>query len=149
MRPFVHSQPRGRIVFGPGSFDRLGAEAELLGLARVLLISSGSSKALGDHAAQLLAARVAVRIGEVSEVVSTINASVDQQNAATREIAQSAQNVSRGTAETSDVIEGVRASAEETGHSASEVSEAARGLLSLSQRLKDDVDRFLKTLLAA
>ena len=43
----------------------------------------------------------------------------------------------------------IEVSAEETGQSASEVSEAARGLLSLSQRLKDDVHRFLKTLLAA
>ena len=92
---------------------------------------------------------VSATIGEVSDVVSTINASVDQQNAATREIAESAQSVSRGTAETSDVIETVRVSAEETGQSATEVSEAARGLLTLSQRLKDDVDRFLKTLLAA
>ena len=92
---------------------------------------------------------VSETIGQVSEVVATINASVDQQNAATREIAQSAQNVSRGTAETSGVIEDVRHSAEETGQSANEVSEAARGLLSLSQRLKEDVDAFLKRLLAA
>ena len=54
-----------------------------------------------------------------------------------------------GTAETSDVIESVRVSAEETGNSASQVAEAAHGLMSLSQRLKDDVDWFLKTLLAA
>jgi methyl-accepting chemotaxis protein len=92
---------------------------------------------------------VSETIGQVSEVVATINASVDQQNAATREIAQSAQNVSRGTAETSSVIDAVRASAEDTGRSAEQVSEAAGGLLSLSHRLKDDVDRFLKTLLAA
>jgi methyl-accepting chemotaxis protein len=47
------------------------------------------------------------------------------------------------------VIDSVRSSAEETGHSAEEVSTAARGMLTLSQRLKGDVDRFLKTLLAA
>ncbi|HVO02992.1 MAG TPA: methyl-accepting chemotaxis protein [Candidatus Cybelea sp.] len=92
---------------------------------------------------------VSTTIGQVSEVVATINASVDQQNAATREIAQSAQNVSRDTVETSGVIETVRVSAEETGQSAEQVSEAARGLLALSQRLKEDVDQFLKTLLAA
>jgi methyl-accepting chemotaxis protein len=124
-------------------------------------LANQTAKATEDISAQINAIQSATResvtaiqsvsetIGEVSEVVSHINASVDQQNAATREIAQSAQNVSRGTAETSDVIESVRVSAEETGASASEVSEAARGLLSLSQRLKDDVDRFLKTLLAA
>jgi methyl-accepting chemotaxis protein len=124
-------------------------------------LANQTAKATEDISAQITAIQGATResvtaiqsvsqtISEVSDVVSTINASVDQQNAATREIAQSAQNVSRGTAETSDVIESVRVSAEETGHSASEVSEAARGLLSLSQRLKDDVDKFLKTLLAA
>ncbi len=124
-------------------------------------LANQTAKATEDISAQISAIQSVTResvtaiqsvsetIGEVSEVVSHINASVDQQNAATREIAQSAQNVSRGTAETSDVIESVRVSAEETGASASEVSEAARGLLSLSQRLKDDVDRFLKTLLAA
>jgi methyl-accepting chemotaxis protein len=124
-------------------------------------LANQTAKATEEISAQISAIQGATResvtaiqsvsetIGEVSEVVSHINASVDQQNAATREIAQSAQNVSRGTAETSDVIESVRVSAEETGTSASEVSEAAHGLLSLSQRLKDDVDRFLKTLLAA
>jgi len=124
-------------------------------------LANQTAKATEDISAQITSIQGATReseraiqsvsatIGEVSEVVSHINASVDQQNAATREIAQSAQNVSRGTAETSDVIESVRISAEETGNSASEVSDAARGLLSLSQRLKEDVDRFLKTLLAA
>jgi methyl-accepting chemotaxis protein len=124
-------------------------------------LANQTAKATEEISAQITAIQGATResetaiqsvsatIGEVSEVVSHINASVDQQNAATREIAQSAQNVSRGTAETSDVIESVRVSAEETGTSASQVSDAARGLLSLSQRLKDDVDRFLKTLLAA
>jgi methyl-accepting chemotaxis protein len=124
-------------------------------------LANQTAKATEEISAQITAIQGATResemaihsvsetIGEVSEVVSHINASVDQQNAATREIAQSAQNVSRGTAETSDVIESVRVSAEETGASASEVSDAARGLLTLSQRLKDDVDRFLKTLLAA
>ncbi len=124
-------------------------------------LANQTAKATEEISAQITAIQGATReselaihsvsetIGEVSEVVSHINASVDQQNAATREIAQSAQNVSRGTAETSDVIESVRLSAEETGNSAGQVSEAAHGLLSLSQRLKDDVDRFLKTLLAA
>ncbi len=92
---------------------------------------------------------IAVTIGEVSEVVATINNSVDQQNSATREIAENAQSVSRGASETSVVIENVRSSAEGTGHSAEEVSTAVRAVLALSQRLKGDVDRFLKTLLAA
>jgi methyl-accepting chemotaxis protein len=92
---------------------------------------------------------IATTIGEVSVVVATINNSVDQQSSATREIAENAQSVSRGATETSGVIESVRSSAEETGQSAEEVSTAVKAMLTLSQRLKGDVDRFLKTLLAA
>jgi methyl-accepting chemotaxis protein len=124
-------------------------------------LANQTAKATEDISAQIAAIQtatqesvtviesIAVTIGEVSDVVATINNSVDQQNAATREIAENAQSVSRGASETSVVIEHVRSSAEETGHSAEEVSAAVRDMLSLSQRLKDDVDRFLKTLLAA
>jgi len=124
-------------------------------------LANQTAKATEDISAQITAIQsatqesveviesIAVTIGEVSEVVATINSSVDQQNSATREIAENAQSVSRGASETSVVIDNVRTSAEETGHSAEEVSTAVRAMLTLSQRLKGDVDRFLKTLLAA
>jgi methyl-accepting chemotaxis protein len=53
------------------------------------------------------------------------------------------------TKDISAQVESMRSSAEETGHSAEEVSTAVRGMLALSQRLRGDLDRFLKTLLAA
>ncbi|HVZ01300.1 MAG TPA: methyl-accepting chemotaxis protein [Dongiaceae bacterium] len=124
-------------------------------------LANQTAKATEDISAQIAAIQaatqesvdviesIAATIGEVSEVVATINSSVDQQNAATREIAENAQSVSRGASETSVVIESVRSSAEETGHSAEEVSTAVKAMLTLSQRLRGDVDRFLKTLLAA
>jgi methyl-accepting chemotaxis protein len=124
-------------------------------------LANQTAKATEDIAAQITAIQtatqdsvaviesIAVTIGEVSEIVATINNSVDQQNAATREIAENAQSVSRGASETSVVIGNVRSSAEETGHSAEEVSMAVKDMLTLSQRLKGDLDRFLKTLLAA
>ena len=92
---------------------------------------------------------MASTIREVSAIVETINASVEQQGAATREIAQTAQNVSRGTAETSTIIEEVRRSADETGATAGTVTEAAENLVGQSEKLRSEIDKFVRSLLAS
>lgn len=40
MRSFVHDRPAPRVVFGPGSFGKVGEELERLGLRRALFIAS-------------------------------------------------------------------------------------------------------------
>jgi methyl-accepting chemotaxis protein len=92
---------------------------------------------------------VASTIREVSAIVETINASVEQQGTATREIAQTAQNVSRGTAETSSIIEEVRRSADETGATAGTVTEAAENLVGQSEKLRSEIDKFVRSLQAS
>ena len=59
MRDFVHDQLPGRVVFGVGSFDRLSAEAERLGLSKLLVLSTPGQARLADEAARRLGARAA------------------------------------------------------------------------------------------
>ncbi|EWY38327.1 Maleylacetate reductase [Skermanella stibiiresistens SB22] len=52
--PFIHQSLPGRVVFGPGSLAHLPAEAERLGLRRVLVLSTPGQRGLAEEAARLL-----------------------------------------------------------------------------------------------
>jgi maleylacetate reductase len=69
MKDFVHQAAAARVVFGPGSIERLPAECTELGLTRVLVIAGGAASAAGDRAAELLGSRVAGRLGRVVQHV--------------------------------------------------------------------------------
>lgn len=51
---FVYDQSPSRVVFGPGSFDRLGEEAERLGVRRVLLLCTPGQTRLAAVAQEKL-----------------------------------------------------------------------------------------------
>lgn len=69
MTNFVHQAPAVRVVFGPGSIERLRAECTTLGMTRVLVIAGGSAAAAGDRAAELLGPLVAGRLAQVIQHV--------------------------------------------------------------------------------
>ncbi len=57
MRPFVHNTHSSRIVFGAGSLTGLPAELEVLGISKVLVLTTPQQAMLGERVAGLLAAQ--------------------------------------------------------------------------------------------
>jgi methyl-accepting chemotaxis protein len=88
-------------------------------------------------------------IAEIDKISSEIANAVDQQGQATREIAGNVQQAANGTREVSDNIQNVTRASDEAGVAAARLHEAANGLSSQSDRLKVEVDGFVKTLVAA
>ena len=82
-------------------------------------------------------------IGRISEIATTIATAVEEQGAATREIARNVQQAARGTNEVSSNIVGVKQAAVQTGTAAAEVLNAANALSEQAERLRVGVDEFL------
>jgi maleylacetate reductase len=59
MRAFIHDQPTLRVVFGDGRLADLPAEADRLGLKRLLVLSTPEQKEAGETARKLLGPRAA------------------------------------------------------------------------------------------
>jgi len=89
------------------------------------------------------------RIARVSETATAIASAVEEQGAATREIARNVAEAAKGTAEVSSNIAGVSAAAQQTGSSASEVLSSASDLSQNSEALKAQVAAFLGEVRAA
>jgi methyl-accepting chemotaxis protein len=92
---------------------------------------------------------ISTTIGRVSEIATAIAAAVEEQGAATREIARNVQEAAVGTNEVSTHISGVSKSAGETGAAAAQVLGSADQLAKQSEMLRAQVDRFLVTIRAA
>jgi methyl-accepting chemotaxis protein len=88
-------------------------------------------------------------IGRMSEIASTIASAVEEQGAATQEISRNVQQAAHGTQQVSANIVDVRRGATETGSASSQVLSAAQSLSRDSNRLQDEVTRFLGTVRAA
>jgi len=88
-------------------------------------------------------------IQRVDHATSAIAAAVEQQGAATREIARSVDSTARGVASASGDIEGVRAASRRTGEAADQVSISAKGLAGQSALLQEKVGVFLNATRAA
>jgi methyl-accepting chemotaxis protein len=84
-------------------------------------------------------------IARMNEIASAIAAAVEEQGAATLEIARSVQEAAGGTSEVSDHIAVVQSSVETTGAQAGEVLQAATQLMDQAGVLKQEVQRFLET----
>ena len=82
-------------------------------------------------------------IGQVREVAMAIAAAVEEQAAATREIAQNAQTTSAKTAELSKVIDEVRLASRQSGDSAEQVLQSVNELARLTKELRGECDSFL------
>ena len=74
---------------------------------------------------------------------------MDQQGAATQEIARNVDQAAHGTSQVADNIPNVNNGARDTGSASARVLASAQSLSGESNRLKLEVDRFLDTVRAA
>ena len=88
-------------------------------------------------------------IGRISQVSSTIAASVEEQAATTQEIARNVEEAATGTEHVASTIVDVSRGAGETGTASSRVMESARLLAKESSHLKSEVANFLTTVRSA
>ncbi len=88
-------------------------------------------------------------IGQVSEINTTIAAAVEEQGAATKEIARNIQQAAGGTQDVTSNISGVQQAATDAGAAATQVLGAAEHLSQQSKDLAGQVNRFLADVRAA
>jgi methyl-accepting chemotaxis protein len=88
-------------------------------------------------------------IGRINEIATTIATAVEQQSAATREIARNVQQASAGTTEVSMHIGGVSKAANDTGAASTQVFGTAEELAQQSAALRHEVENFLGNIRAA
>ncbi|MBR0851049.1 PAS domain-containing protein [Bradyrhizobium diazoefficiens] len=88
-------------------------------------------------------------IARLSEISSAIATAVEQQSAATQEIARNVEQAAQGTQQVSSSIADVQQGAAETGTASSQVLSAAQMLSSDSTRLRAEVGKFLTDVRAA
>jgi methyl-accepting chemotaxis protein len=82
-------------------------------------------------------------IGKINDISTTISAAVEEQSAATNEIARNIEQASAGTQEVSSNIVEVTQGANETGTASGEITTAANELSKQAEILKTEVDTFL------
>jgi methyl-accepting chemotaxis protein len=88
-------------------------------------------------------------IGEINDVTTAIAAAVEEQGAATREIARNIQHAAGGTSEVSSNIIGVSAASSQAGSAAGEVLTASGALRREADVLRAEIDAFLSNIRAA
>jgi methyl-accepting chemotaxis protein len=129
--------------------------------SEVKILATQTAKATDEIAAQIASMQaetgesvtaikeIGTTIGRISEISATIAAAVEQQGAATQEIARNVQEAARGTAEVAANIGDVNKGASETGSASAQVLSSARALASEGGKLKQEVQSFLVTIRAA
>ena len=129
--------------------------------SEVKALAEQTAKATGEIGQQITGIQAATQesvgaikeisgtIGKLSEISSTIAAAVEEQGAATQEISRNVQHAAQGTQKVSSHITDVQRGAGETGSASSRVLSSAQLLSTESNRLKIEMDKFLKTLRAA
>jgi methyl-accepting chemotaxis protein len=88
-------------------------------------------------------------IGQVSQIATMIASAVEEQGAATQEIARNVQQAASGTALVSSNITAVTQSTDETGTAAVHVLTAADDLARLAESLRAEIDGFVVKMRAA
>ncbi len=92
---------------------------------------------------------IGTTIGRISDISTTIAATIEQQGAATAEIARNVSEAAKGTVEVADKIAHVSQGASATGAASGQVLASARSLSRESNLLKTEVEKFLDTVRAA
>ncbi|MDE5455697.1 HAMP domain-containing protein [Bradyrhizobium sp. CSA112] len=88
-------------------------------------------------------------ISEINEVTTAIAAAVEEQGAATREIARNIQHAAGGTSEVSSNIVGVSSASTQAGTAAGQVLTASDALRREADVLREEIDVFLSNIRAA
>ena len=129
--------------------------------AEVKSLANQTAKATEDIAGQIGAMQsvtgeaataintIGETIKEISEIGTTISAAVEEQRAATQEIARNVQQAAQGTGEVSANIASVNQAATEAGESARHVLSASGELATQSEMLRGEVDGFVQQIRAA
>jgi methyl-accepting chemotaxis protein len=123
----------------------------------VKALAAQTAKATDEIASQIASMQTATResvtaikeigdtIKKISEISAAIAAAVEEQGAATEEIARNVALAAQGTSEVAVRIADVNRGANETGSASSQVLSSARSLSNESDRLKAEVQKFLGT----
>jgi methyl-accepting chemotaxis protein len=93
--------------------------------------------------------KIGQTIGEINDVATSIAAAVEEQGAATREIARNIQHAAGGSSEVSSNIIGVSTASAEAGAAASQVLDASASLRREAEMLRREIDAFLTNIRAA
>ena len=129
--------------------------------SEVKALAEQTAKATGEISQQITGIQAATQdsvgaikeisgtIERLSEISSTIAAAVEEQGAATQEISRNVQHAAQGTQQVSSNVTDVQRGATETGSASSQVLSAAKSLSSDSNRLKNEVGKFLNSVRAA
>jgi methyl-accepting chemotaxis protein len=129
--------------------------------SEVKALAEQTAKATGEIGQQITGIQAATQdsvgaikeisgtIERLSEISSTIAAAVEEQGAATSEISRNVQQAAHGTQQVSANITDVQRGASETGSASSQVLAAARSLSGDSNRLRQELAKFLNTVRAA
>jgi methyl-accepting chemotaxis protein len=124
-------------------------------------LAGQTAKATGEIANQITGMQMATQdsvnaikeisdtITRISHISSAIAAAVEEQGAATHEIARNVQEAAKGTAQVATNIVSVNQGAGETGAASTQVLTSAQSLASESNHLKSEVRNFLDTVRAA
>lgn len=88
-------------------------------------------------------------IEQISSIISGIASAVEEQSAATKEIANNVSQASAGTSEVAGSITNVTQAATESRGASSDVLGAAKELSTQSEKLKNEMSSFLRTIRAA
>ncbi len=88
-------------------------------------------------------------IGDISHISTAIVAAVEEQGATTTEVARNIQQAALGTSEVTENITGVTQAAQASSSAASQVFSSASNLAQQSERLREEVHKFLENVRAA
>jgi methyl-accepting chemotaxis protein len=129
--------------------------------SEVKTLAGQTAKATEEISAQISAIQQATKVSvqaiqQITDTIATVNqnataiaSAVEQQGAATQEIARNISQAAKGTADVSSNIAGVSAAAEQTGTAAGAVLSRADELSKNSEALKAYVESFLREVRAA
>ncbi|HEY2210079.1 MAG TPA: methyl-accepting chemotaxis protein [Bradyrhizobium sp.] len=101
------------------------------------------------HDSVLAIKEIGGTIGRVSEIATAIAAAIEEQGAATQEIARNVQQAALGSTQVATSIADVNRGAGDTGTASSQVLSSAQLLSTENKRLKAEVVKFLATVRAA
>lgn len=129
--------------------------------SEVKTLAAQTSKATEEIAAQVAGMQsatsnavqairgIGATIVRIDQIATIIAAAVEEQQAATAEIARNVQQAAEGTHSVTETVADVSRGAQETGSAAHSLESGANSLAAQSQRLTTEVDRFLSSIRAA